>query len=45
MKVIQVNRGRRMKDIPGALMFIMVTMKLNDAARDAIPSTCRLTIQ
>ena len=45
MKVIHVNKGRRIKDIPGARMLIIVTRKLKDAARDAMPSTCKLTIQ
>ena len=44
-KVIQVNRGMRSRVIPGARMFIMVTMKLKAAASEAMPSICRLTIQ
>ena len=43
--VIQVNRGSRMKPMPGALMLRMVTIKLNAAAREAMPSICRLMIQ
>ena len=43
--VIHVNSGIRISDMPGARMFRIVTMKLNAAAREAIPSTCRLRIQ
>ena len=43
--VIQVNRGIRISDMPGARMLTIVTMKLNAAASDAMPSTCRLMIQ
>ena len=44
-RVIQVNRGMRMRDIPGARMLTMVTMKLKAAAREAIPRIWRLTTQ
>ena len=37
--VIHVNSGIRMSVMPGARMLRMVTMKLNDAASDATPST------
>src|SRR5438477_316297 len=39
--VIQVNTGNRIIFIPGARMFRMVTMKLNPAASDEIPSIWR----
>ena len=39
-KVIHVNGGRRSIRIPGARMFRIVTMKLNPAASDAMPSIC-----
>ena len=45
MKLIQVNKGNRIIVIPGALMLIIVTIKLNEAAREAIPSICKLIIQ
>ena len=37
--VIQVNRGILIRPIPGARIFKIVTMKLKDAASDAMPST------
>ena len=45
MKLIQVNRGRRIIVIPGALILITVTIKLNEAANEAIPRICKLIIQ
>ena len=44
-RVIQVNRGIRNSDMPGALMFRIVTMKLNAAAKEAMPRIWRLRIQ
>ena len=43
--VIQVNSGIRMRVIPGARMLRMVTMKLNAAANEAMPRSCKLMIQ
>ena len=42
--VIHVNSGILIRLMPGARMLTIVTMKLNDAASDAIPSTCNDTI-
>ncbi len=39
--VIHVNTGIRMRRMPGARRFTIVTMKLIPAAMEAIPSTCR----
>ncbi len=39
INVIQVKTGILIKVMPGALMLMMVTMKLNDASKDARPST------
>ena len=38
--VIHVNSGIRIRPMPGARIFSIVTMKLKDAASDAMPSTC-----
>ena len=40
-----VNKGILINVMPGALMFIIVTMKLNDAASEAIPNICNPIIQ
>ena len=45
ISVIQTNNGMRIKLIPGARILIIVTTKLNAAANDATPRTCRLTAQ
>ena len=44
-KVIQMKRGNLINDIPGALMLIIVTRKLNAAAREAMPRICKLRSQ
>ena len=43
--VIHVNTGRRIIVIPGARRFRMVTMKLNPAASDEMPSICKPSCQ
>ena len=40
-RVIQTNRGIRIRLIPGARILTMVTMKLKAAAREDTPSTCK----
>ena len=45
MRVIQVNTGRRIIVMPGALMLIMVVIKLKEASKEAIPKTWREKIQ
>ena len=42
---IQQKMGMRMKPMPGARMFKMVTKKFSAAAREATPSTCKPSIQ
>ncbi len=42
---IQVNIGMRIRVIPGARMLMIVVMKLNAAASDETPSTCRPATQ
>ena len=39
--VIQAKTGIRMSFMPGARRLMMVTMKLNAAASDEMPRTCR----
>ena len=44
-KVIQTNNGIRINVMPGARKLIIVTTKLNAAAKEATPSTCKPNAQ
>ena len=44
IRVIQIKTGIRIRDIPGARMLTIVTMKLKPAAIEAVPSTSSPTV-
>ncbi len=41
IRIIQTNTGMRMRVMPGARMFRIVTMKFTAEASDAMPAICR----
>jgi hypothetical protein len=44
MKTDQTNKGKRLKYIPGHLIFIIVTIKLIAPAIEETPAICKLKI-